>query len=136
MDRKTIGWTEAASLGLAATGMWPKAVRAGNQIFLQGQTAIAMEGNLVGVGDPGAQARNACANIKALLEELGGQMSDVVKITVYVTDVAFRPAIYAEIVEAFDGKCPCSTGVVVKGLALPELLVEIDATAIVSEGED
>ena len=133
MDKQVIGWMDAAPMGLGPHGMWPQAIRVGNLIFLQGQTAFDMDGNLVGIGDPGAQARNACANIKALVEQLGGKLSDVVKITVYITDVAFRPAGYTEITDAFGGRCPCSTGVVVRGLARPELLVEIDAWAAVGE---
>jgi enamine deaminase RidA (YjgF/YER057c/UK114 family) len=56
---------------------------------------------------------------------------DVCKLTVYGTDVAFRPAVYGVIARHFEGVHPCSTGVVVSGLALPELLVEIDAFAVI-----
>lgn len=134
LGKKVVGWMDAEPMGLGPRGMWPQGVRVGNQIFLQGQSGFDMQGQLVGIGDAGAQARNACANIKAVLGQLGAEMSDVVKITVYVTDIGFRPAVYKEITEAFGGWCPCSTGLVVKGLARPELLVEIDAFAVLAEG--
>lgn len=132
MEKQVVGWMDAQPMGLGPHGMWPQGVRVGNVIFLQGQSAFDMQGNLVGLNDPGAQARNACANIRAILAELGAQMTDVTKITVYITDVAFRPAVYEAITEAFKGWCPCSTGLVVKGLARPELLVEIDAYAVIA----
>ncbi|MSP12348.1 MAG: RidA family protein [Chloroflexi bacterium] len=121
---------------MGATGLWSECLRVGDMVFMAGQTAWDLEGNLLGIGNPGIQARTACANIKGLLEQAGATLSDVVKITVYVTDVAFRPQVYAEITKAFGGRCPCSTGVVVQGLARPELLVEIDAIAVIAKATD
>ena len=132
MDKQIVGWMDAEPLGLGP-GKWPQAARVGNIVFLQGQTGIDMDGNLVGIGDPGVQARTACDNMRVLMEQVGGSLEDILKITVYVTDRAFRPQVYPEIVQAFKGRCPCSTGVVVSGFALPELLVEIDAFAVIAD---
>lgn len=115
-----------------AEAIYSRAIRAsGDFVFFQGQTGVDFEGNLVGAGDPGVQAGQACRNIKQLIEEAGGTINDVCKLTVYVTEAAFRPAVYASINRYFEGVHHCSTGVVVKGLAVPELLVEIDALAVI-----
>jgi enamine deaminase RidA (YjgF/YER057c/UK114 family) len=115
-----------------AEAIYSRAIRAsGDFVFFQGQTGVDFEGNLVGAGDPGVQAGQACRNIKQLIEEAGGTINDVCKLTVYVTEAAFRPAVYASINSYFEGVHHCSTGVVVKGLAVPELLVEIDALAVI-----
>jgi len=131
MDREVIGWADAEPMGLGP-GMWPKAARVGNIVFFQGQTGFDMAGNLVGPYDAGVQARQACDNIRTLIEQMGGTMQDILKITVYVTDRAYRSQVYPEIVRAFGGRCPCSTGLVVSGLARPELVVEIDAFAVLA----
>jgi len=109
------------------------AVRAGNRIFLRGQTGFDLEGNFHGVGDVAVQTDMACRCIKQLLEEAGGTINDICKITVYLTDRSYRSQAYAVIGEHFRGVYPCSTGLVVQGLALPEMLVEIDVEAIVSD---
>src|SRR6059036_985543 len=115
-----------------AEATYSRAIRAsGDFVFFQGQTGMDFDGNLVGPGDPGVQAEQACRNIKQLIEEAGGTIKDVCKLTVFVTDAAFRPAVYASINRYFEGVYHCSTGVVAKGLALPELLVEIDAFAVI-----
>ena len=134
MDKQAVAWMDVSRKGTDATGMFPNAIRVGNQVFFSGQTLFDLSGNLLDIHDAGAQAGNALANIKSLLEEMGGQLSDVVKITVFVTDRAHRRAVYAEIANAFGGKCPCSTGVVVDGFGRSEVLVEIDATAILPDG--
>lgn len=108
------------------------AVRAGNQIFLRGQTGFDLEGNFHGVGDVAKQTDVACRNIKQLLEEAGGSIDNVCKITVYLTDRNLRNAAYAVIAEHFKGVYPCCTGLIVNGLALPELLVEIDVYSVVN----
>jgi enamine deaminase RidA (YjgF/YER057c/UK114 family) len=131
IDKEVIGWEEAEPLGLGP-GAWPKAARVGNIVFMQGQTGFDMQGNLVSPYDAGAQARQACENIRTLIERLGGTMQDILKITVYVTDRAYRAQVYPEIVTAFSGRCPCSTGLVVSGLARPDLVVEIDAYAVIA----
>lgn len=119
--------------GMSAKGNFARGTRVGNLVFLSGQTAFDKNDKLVGVGNPRAQARNALANIKHLLGLAGAKMSDVVKITVYVTDVSYRPEVYDEIFKAFKGRAPSSTGLVVNGLARKELLVEIDAIAAIAE---
>lgn len=111
-------------------------VRAGNHIFMRGQTGFDLEGNFHGVNDVAEQTHNACRCVKQLLEEAGGTIQDVCKITVYLTDRSYRHIAYGVIAEHFQGVFPCSTGLVVNGLALPEMLVEIDADAVVSGGGD
>lgn len=115
-----------------AKAVYSKAIRAsGDFVFLQGQVGVKLDGTLVGKGDPGKQAHQACANIRQFLEEAGATIHDICKLTVYVTDIRYRPAVYAAINECFEGVHHCSTGVVVSGLADPEFLVEIDAMAVV-----
>lgn len=105
------------------------AVKAGGFVYLRGQTGFDFEGRFHGEGDAGAQAEQACRGIRALLEEAGATMADVLKLTVYITDRANREAVYAVIGRHFRDVYPCSTGLVVDGLALPEMLVEIDVVA-------
>lgn len=111
------------------------AVRAGNRVFLRGQVGMDLDGNLVGLGDPGAQAAQAMKNVKQLLEEAGSKMDHVCKLTIYITDRAYRGPVYREIGKALKGVHPCSTGLIVNGLARPELLMEIDVEAVIPEDE-
>jgi len=115
-----------------AQATYSKAIRArGDFVFMQGQVGTLDDGTLVGEGDPGLQADQACRNIERWMAEAGGSLKDVCKLTVYVTDVTYRPAVYAAINRWFEGVHHCSTGVVVNGLADPSLLVEIDAMAVI-----
>jgi enamine deaminase RidA (YjgF/YER057c/UK114 family) len=107
------------------------ATKAGGFVFLRGQTGFDFEGNFHGVGDAAAQAEQACKGIQALLGEAGATMQDVCKLTVYITDRAWREPVYAVIARHFRDVYPCSTGLIVDGLALPEMLVEIDVVAYV-----
>ncbi len=100
-------------------------------VFMQGQVGVDDNGELVGKGDPGKQADQACRNIQKWMQEAGGDLKDVCKLTVYVTDISYRPAVYEVINRWFDGVRHCSTGVVVSSLADEELLVEIDAIGMV-----
>lgn len=108
------------------------AVRAGDRIFLRGQTGHTLDGTLVGDGDAGAQAEQAMRNVKVLLEEAGGRLEDICKVTVYLTDRAFRHDVYRVIGRHLRGVFPVGTGLVVDGLAQPEMLVEIDVEAVVA----
>ncbi|MDB4001195.1 RidA family protein [Oceanospirillaceae bacterium] len=110
-----------------------QAVRAGNTVYVRGQVGTDFDGNLVGLGDPGAQARQAMTNVKQLLEEAGSNLSHVVKITTYITDPRYREAVYQETGQWFKGIYPISTGLVVQGLAQPEWLMEIDVIAVIPD---
>ncbi len=116
-----------------STGRAVHCCRAGNHVYIGGQSAFTLDGELTGVGDAVAQARQACENIKALMEMAGGGMGDVVRIIVYVTDRDHREAVYPTIRQYFDALWPCGTGLVVEGLAREELLVEIDAWGFIDD---
>lgn len=107
------------------------AVRAGNHVFLRGQTGFTLEGEFVGLGDAGAQADQAMKNVKVLLEEAGARMEDICKITTYITDRAHRTAVYQVVGRHLGSIAPCGTGLIVNGLARPEMLVEIDIEAVI-----
>src|SRR5262245_4694428 len=97
-------------------GMVAQCIRAGNYVFIRGQTAFDERGRLVGVGDARAQAEQACENIKRMVGLAGGTLADIVKIVVYVTDRAHRAAAYPVIRRYFSSVWPCGTGYVVPGL--------------------
>ena len=111
-------------------------VRAGNHIFLRGQVGQDLKGNMVGVGDPRKQAEQAMRNVKQLLEEAGSSLKHIAKITTYITDRAYRDEVYQEIGKWLKGVYPCSTGMIVQGLARPEWVMEIDVEAVIPEGEE
>ena len=111
------------------------AVRAGGHIFLRGQVGQDLQGNMVGVGDPGKQAQQAMRNVKQLLEEAGSKLAHICKITVYITDRSYREPVYREIGKWLKGVYPCSTGLIVQGLARPEWVMEIDVEAVIPEGK-
>jgi enamine deaminase RidA (YjgF/YER057c/UK114 family) len=106
-------------------------VRAGNHIFMRGQTAMDLDGNIVGVGDAAAQAENAMRCVKTLLEEAGAKLDHICKVTIYVTDRAHREPVYNVVGRWLKGVYPVSTGLIVKGLARPEYLMEIDVDAVI-----
>ena len=108
-------------------------VRAGNMVFLRGQVGTDLEGNLIGLGDPEAQAEQAMRNVKQLLEEAGSCLDHTCKITIYLTDLGYREPVYRVVGKWLKGVFPVSTGVVVSGLAKPEWLMEIDVIAVMPE---
>ncbi len=110
-------------------------VRAGNHIFLRGQVGQDLRGNMVGIGDPAKQAEQAMRNVKQLLEEAGSKLAHICKITTYITDRAYREPVYREIGKWLRGVYPCSTGLIVQGLARPEWVVEIDVEAVIPDRE-
>lgn len=109
------------------------AVRAGNHIFLRGQTGFTLDGGFTGLGDAAAQAEQAMTNVKTLLEEAGARMEHICKITTYITDRAWREPVYAVIGRHLGSIAPVGTGLIVNGLATPEMLVEIDIEAVIPD---
>lgn len=104
-------------------------VRANNTVYVRGQTAMDLDGKIVGVGDAAAQTENAMKCAKILLEEAGARLEDVVKVTIYITDRAYREPVYRVVGKWLKGVYPVSTGLIVQGLARPEYLMEIDVIA-------
>lgn len=111
------------------------AVRAGNIVFLRGQTGFDLDNNFIGKGDAAAQAEQAMKNVKTLLEEAGATMAHICKVTTYITDRAYREPVYNVVGRHLKGVFPCGTGLIVNGLALPEMLVEIDIEAVIPSDE-
>jgi len=109
-------------------GTWSNCLVAGNTVYIAGLTARDSGGAAVG-GDDEAQARVIFTKIKALVEAAGGQMADLVKMTIYVTDIRRREQVWRARKDFFTGNFPTSTLVEVSKLADPAITVEIDAIA-------
>ena len=115
--------------GVHKTTGYSHAARAGGLIFLAGQVAQDVEGNVVGRGDIESQAVQIFENLKAVLASAGATLDDVVKMTTYTTNVAYRPKIAEVRSRYFKTYFPPNTFVVVASLATPEYLLEIEAVA-------
>lgn len=111
-------------------------VARGTMVFLRGQCPQDLDtAENIGTGDPVAQTHKVMRNIVQLVEECGARMEHVTKLVVYLTDVRHREAVYRTMGEYIRGVHPVCTGLVVVALARPEWLVEIDATAVIPDGE-
>ena len=114
-----------------------QAVVAGGVVYLRGQIGQDLDTReSVGIGDVETQAEKAMANIDMLLQEAGSRLADIVKVTVYLTDIRYRETVYRVMGRWLQGVHHVSTGLVVDALARPEWLVEIDATAVLSDPAD
>ncbi len=112
---------------------YSRAVRIGNHIFLSGTTATDAQGEIVGVGDPYAQTRQILDNIAAALRRAGATLDDVVRTRIFVTDISQWEAVGRAHGEVFAKIRPACTMVEVARLIAPELLVEIEADAVIPE---
>ena len=111
---------------------YSRAVRVGNHIAVSGTTATDASGGIVGIDDPYAQAKQIIANIEAALVRAGAGLPDVVRTRIYVTDIARWEEVARAHGEAFRDIRPACTMVEVAKLIAPEILVEIEADAIVA----
>jgi reactive intermediate/imine deaminase len=107
------------------------AVRAGDLLFVSGFVPVDGEGNLVGGDDVVVQARQVLSNLGAVLAAAGATFADVVKVTVYLTDIADRARINPVRQEVFGEARPASTLVEVSALAVPGAKLEIEAVALI-----
>jgi 2-iminobutanoate/2-iminopropanoate deaminase len=108
-----------------------QAIRVGDLLFVSGQAAIDEHGQLVGVGDFDAQAEQTFTNLERVLEAGGSGLRDVVKVTIFLTDMSNFPKIVELRGKWFSEPYPADTIVQVAALALPELVIEIEAVAVV-----
>ena len=105
----------------------------GNLILVSGQVAWDAAGNVVGKGDIVAQTRQAFANLERIFAAAEATLADVVKLTIYITDLANRHAVREIRREFLGDNTPPSTTVVVSSLVDEDLLVEIDAMGLVPD---
>ena len=113
---------------------YSRAVRVDGRIWVSGTTSTGSDGAIVGKGDPYAQAKQAIANIERALMSAGARLADVVRTRIYVTDIAHWQDIGRAHGEAFADIHPASTMVEVSRLIDPDLLVEIEADAVMVDG--
>ena len=112
---------------------YSRAVRVGNVIEVAGTTAVDERGEVVGLNDPYEQTKYALAKIEKALIEAGASMKDVVRTRMFVTDISKWEEIGKAHGEFFREIKPAASMIEVKGLINPELMVEIEVTAILSE---
>lgn len=103
----------------------------GRVLHISGHVAQDADGNTVGVGDVQVQTRQVLENIKRVLDSVGGTMSDIAKVTVFVTDMSTLSEIHEVRSEFFDAPYPASSLVEVSRLVRPEYMIEIEAIAVI-----
>lgn len=110
---------------------WSHAIKCGNTVYVAGQVGWDVEGKLVGKGDFEAQSRMALENLKRVLKASGAQMTDVVQMNFYITNLDDFPKIKNPYREYFGKYYPCQTLTVISSLAEPDLLIEIQCIAVI-----
>jgi enamine deaminase RidA (YjgF/YER057c/UK114 family) len=110
-----------------------RALKVGDYVFLSGTTAIDEDGQIVGKGNAYLQTKQILKIIEKALNEVGGKMDNIVRTRIYTTDIRYLDQIGKAHLECFNKNRPASTAVQVAALAIPEMLVEIEADAYIPE---
>lgn len=115
---------------------YSRAVRIGANVYVAGTTGTGPDGTIVGRGDPRAQTLQALRNIEAALRRAGADLRDVVRTRIFTTDISVWEAVGRAHGEVFGDIRPATTIIEVSRLISPEMLVEIEADAVVGGRED
>ena len=110
---------------------YSRAVRVGPFVYISGTTATDEGGGIVGPGDPYTQAKQALENVEAALGRVGASLGDVVRTRIYVTDIEYWREVGRAHGEIFGEIRPATSMIEVRGLISPEMLVEIEAEAVI-----
>lgn len=122
---------QSPSVAEAAPGLWSNCVMVGQMAFLSGLTARAADGKTaLGQGEY-EQAKVIFQKVKDLVAAAGGAIDDVVRMTIFVTNIENNTEVWRARKEFFSGDFPASTLVEVSALAIPALLLEIEVTAFI-----
>ncbi|MEU0812460.1 RidA family protein [Streptomyces sp. NPDC005970] len=134
MNKKRLTHIPAPEGVAPGTGYTNVVMGSGRLVAVSGQVAFDAQGELVGAGDPAAQAQQVFENLRRCLAAAGATFDDVIKLTYYVTDVAHLPAIRT-VRDTFVDMAhpPASSAVQVAALFRPELVLEVEAFALVAE---
>src|SRR5947209_1850899 len=127
MDKTQVNpwsWQDAAGFSQA----W-RVDSAQSIVFVSGQAAISPDGQVVGEGDFEVQVRQTFENLRTVLEQAGGSLDDVVKLTVFLTDIGNLRDFGRIKADFIPGPQPASTAVGIAGLALPAMMIEVEAIA-------
>ena len=127
-ERVDPGWAWTKKLNISA------GVKLNDTVYLSGTVALDSEGNVVGEGDVYGQSKQVFKNIEEALASVGGTMADVVKITTFLTDISSYGEFGRARTEAFPRGVPASAAYATPALIKPELLVEVEAIAVIGSG--
>jgi len=130
----TINRVISPDVGEPPAETWSNCLVVGNQVFIAGMTARSVEFDVVSDGAEYEQARTIFTKIKNLMTEAGGSMADIVKVNIFVTDITKRKEVWRARAEFFSGNFPVSTLVEVSALALPDMVVEVEAVGFIGGG--
>ncbi|UCE52989.1 MAG: RidA family protein [Desulfobacterales bacterium] len=104
--------------------------KAGNTLYIAGQVAQDVEGNLVGKGDFEAQVRQVYTNLQNIMEEAGGSLQSIVKMSTFLSHYNYIETYRSVRNEYFSEPYPPNTLLIIESLALPDYMIEVEAVAV------